>query len=107
LKLTADRTKICADRNDLSFVTVEVVDASGQRVPNADISVRFSVSGVGELAAQGNGAPNDPSSFQAPERKTFQGRCLAILRPNGSPGDITLHAEAVGLEPEITTVQAR
>jgi beta-galactosidase len=107
LKLAADRTKIRADRNDLSFVTVEVVDASGQRVPNVEIPVRFSVSGVGELAAQGSGAPNEPSSFQSPVRKTFQGRCLVILRPNGSPGDITLHAVADGLEPEITTVQAR
>jgi beta-galactosidase len=107
LKLTADRTNIRADRNDLSFVTVEVVDASGQRVPNAEIPVRFSVSGVGELAAQGSGSPNVPASFQAPVRKTFQGRCVAILRPNGSPGDITLHAEADELESEITTVQAR
>ena len=35
LKLIADREKIRADRNDLSYVTVEVVDAAGQRVPNA------------------------------------------------------------------------
>ena len=84
LKLTADRSNIRADRNDLSYVTVEVVDANGQRVPNAEIPVRFSVSGAGELAAQGSGTPNEPASFHAPVRKTFQGRCLAILRPNGS-----------------------
>jgi beta-galactosidase len=107
LKLTPDRANIRADRNDLSFVAVEVVDTEGQRVPNAEIPVRFSASGVGELAAQGSGSPNDPASFHAPERKTFQGRCLAILRPTGGAGQITLHAEADGLEPATATVQAR
>jgi beta-galactosidase len=97
LKLTADRTNIRADRNDLSYVTVEVIDADGQRVPNAEIPVHFSVSGAGELAAQGSGTPNEPASFRAPVRKTLQGRCLAILRPLGTLGTITLHAEADGL----------
>ena len=107
LKLIADRPRIRADRDDLSCVTVEVVDAKGQCVPNAEISVRFSVTGAGELAAQGSGTPNDPASFRAPVRKTFQGRCLAILRPNGSTGNITLRADADGLEPETITVQSR
>jgi beta-galactosidase len=104
VKFVADRANIRADRNDLSYVTVEVVDANGQRVPNAEVMVRFSVSGAGELAAQGSGTPNDPASFRAPIRKTFQGRCLAILRPLGSPGVIQLRAEADDLEPAETTI---
>ncbi len=107
LKLIADRTSVRADRNDLSFVTVEVVDAEGRRVPNAAVPVRFSVSGQGELAAQASGAPNEPASFHAPVRKTFQGRCLAILRPAGVAGSVTLRAEAEGLEPDAVTVQVR
>jgi len=107
LKLTADRRSIRANRNDLSYVTVEVVDADGQRVPHAKIPVRFSVSGVGEFAGQASGAPNEPASFRAPFRTTFQGRCLAILRPAGSTGEITLRAEADGLEPETVTIRAR
>lgn len=106
LKLTADRTNIRANRNDLSYVTIEVVDESGQRVPNAEIPVRFSVSGEGELAAQGSGTPNEPASFRAPMRKTFQGHCLAILRPKGSAGEMTLHAEADEMEPASITIQA-
>jgi beta-galactosidase len=107
LKLTADRTNLRADRNDLSYVTVEVVDGNGQRVPDAEIPVRFSVSGAGELAGQASGAPNTPASFKLPLRVTFQGRCLAILRPAGGGGDITLRAEADGLESENLTIQAR
>ncbi|MEN6309739.1 MAG: glycoside hydrolase family 2 TIM barrel-domain containing protein [Anaerohalosphaeraceae bacterium] len=107
LRLIADRMSIRANRSDLCFVTVEVVDADGRRVPNAEVLVSFSVSGVGELAAQASGTPNDPASFRIPERKTYQGRCLAILRPTGAAGDITLRAEAGGIEPETLTVQVR
>ncbi len=107
LRLAADRATINADRNDLAYVTVEVVDADGQRVPNAEIPVHFSVTGVGQLAAQASGVPNEPASFQVPVRKTFQGRCLAILRPAGGNGDIILQAEADGLKPATLTVQVR
>jgi beta-galactosidase len=108
LKFTADRKAIRADRNDLAYVTVEVVDANGQRVPNAKVLVKFAVSGVGELAAQGSGVPNEPASFRAPDRETFQGRCLAILRPlGGKPGTITLRAAAEGLQSAEVTVDAR
>ena len=104
IKLTADRAKIRADRNDLSYITVEVVDANGRRVPDAEIPLRFSVSGAGELAAQASGSPDKPESFKAPRRTTFQGRCLAILRPTEGAGGITLRAEADGLEAGSVTV---
>jgi beta-galactosidase len=68
------------------------------------IPVRFSVTGAGELAAQGNGSPNTPASFRAPLRRTFEGRCLVILRPSGVPGSIQLKAEAEGLEASQITV---
>ena len=107
LKLIADRERIRADRNDLSYVTVEIVDADGRRVPNAKVPVRFSVTGAGELAAQGNSSPNTPASFRAPSRRTFEGRCLVILRPTGSRGKIQLRAEADGLKSSQITVTTR
>ncbi len=97
LRLTADRAKIRADRNDLSYVTVEVIDSTGKVVPSAALPVRFSVSGPGELAAVGSANPSDAASFRAPIRTTFRGRCLAILRPKGEAGKMTLRAEADGL----------
>jgi beta-galactosidase len=107
LKLTVDRNTIRADRNDLCYVTVEVVDADGRRVPNAEIPVRFSVSGAGELAAQASSSPKDAASFEAPVRKTYEGRCLAILRPKGDAGKITLKAEADGLKAATVIVKTR
>ncbi len=105
LKLVADRTNIRADRNDLSYVTVEVVDANGRRVPNAEVPVRFTVSGAGELAAQASAVPNEPASFRLPVRTTYQGRCLVILRPQGGSGTITLKAEADGVKSATAVVK--
>ena len=107
IRLTADRSKIRADRSDLSYVTVEIVDRNGAIVPHAGIPVRFTVTGGGELAATGSGAPNDAASFHLPVRKTWQGRCLAILRPNGDSGGITLKAEADGLKSATLVVRTR
>jgi len=107
LKLTADRATIHANRNDLSYVTVEVVDAHGQRVPNAEIEIHFTLDGVGELAGQASGAPNKPASFQAPVCTTFKGRCVAILRPTGTEGQILLKANGEGLAPSEISVSVQ
>ncbi len=107
LRLTPDRSTIRANRNDLSFVTVEVVDQNGNLVPDAAIPVRFEISGTGRLAAVGSGNPYLPESFQQPKRTTFEGRCLAILQPDGEPGKITIRAGADGLTPATAIVKTR
>jgi beta-galactosidase len=107
LRLKADRSTIRADRNDLSYVTVEIVDEQGAVVPNAEIPVRFTVTGAGELAATGSSAPNDAASFRLPLRKTCEGRALAILQPTGAAGEITLKAEADGMKSAATNIQTK
>ena len=112
LKATADRSKITPDRDDLSYITVEVVDASGNRVPDSRERISFSVSSssVGEIQAVGTGDPTDVSSFQMKERVTFQGRAVAILRPSSptKEGTITLTVKAADnskIAPTTITVQ--
>ena len=100
IKLTADRSTIKANRNDLSYVKVEITDAQGNSIPDAAIPVTFSVLGVGEIAGSGNACPTDMESFNSPICKTYHGQALAILRPlkNKKAGTITLKATANGLE---------
>lgn len=107
LKLTVDRSRLAADRNDLAYVTVEVVDAKGRRVPDAEAPVRFTVSGAGELAGHASAIPNRPASFRGALRETVQGRCLVVLRPTGEAGRISLRAEAEGLASDAVTVRVR
>lgn len=97
LRLIADRNQILANRNDLAYITVEVVDNSGNLIPDAVIKVDLAVTGDGELAASGNAAPNDMESFRNAKCKTYNGRCMAIIRPFTRAGVIKVSAEAQGL----------
>ena len=99
LRLVADRTRIKADRNDLSYVRAEILDSKGNIVPDADdVVVNFEVTGNGKVAGVGSGDPRDMSSFQQPRKKAYQGICLAIIRPETNPGKISIRATAEGLK---------
>ena len=99
VKLTADRATIRADRNDLSYIMAEIIDAEGNVIPDADdVAVKFEITGNGTIAGVGNGNPSDMSSFQQPTKKCFQGKCLVIVRPSARAGKIVLTAKAEGLK---------
>ncbi|MEJ2009878.1 MAG: DUF4982 domain-containing protein [Acidobacteriota bacterium] len=98
LRLRADRQSIRADRNDLAYVTLEVLDQTGSVVPDATVPVSFDISGAGELAATGTANPKDVRSFRRAGPATYHGKCLAIVRPSGSAGRVTLLAKSEGLE---------
>ena len=99
IRLVADRTKIKADRNDLSYVMAEIIDSRGNIVPDADdVMVTFKVTGRGAVAGVGSGNPRDMSSFQQQNKKAWQGVCLAIIRPETTPGKIIIRASAEGLK---------
>jgi hypothetical protein len=95
-----------ADHNELACVTVQITDASGNVLSDATNLVRFTLSGSGELAAVGSGAPDVIEGFQQPQHTAWHGRCLAILRPKGDPGNMTLKAEPDGLEAAAIAVNA-
>jgi len=97
IRLIADRTKIKADRNDLSYVKIELIDSNGQVVPMDSVAVRLIISGNGELVGSGNSNPKDMASVNRPQMDTFKGKAIAIVRPEGS-GTIKLMAEAAGLK---------
>ncbi len=97
IRLIADRDEINADRNDLSFVKIEIVDEKGQVVPRDSVLIKLTLTGNGELAASGNASPDDMESFNKPVVKTFRGKAQAIVRPFAKMGTITLKAESDGL----------
>ena len=108
LQLIADRSSIRNSRNDLSYITLQVIDGKGTPVPEATVEVNFTIAGPGEIAAVGNGNPRDVSSFYQSTRRTWQGKALAIIRPagTGAVGSITLSAMAEGLPKATVMVTA-
>lgn len=91
LKLSADRSVIDADGYDLSYVTVEAVDANGRAVPTATDMLHFSVVGEGELAGVDNGNAADTLSLKGSDKALFSGKALAVVRSiKDEPGTATL-----------------
>lgn len=104
LRLTPDRKTIRASRNELAFVTVELTDAAGAPIPDGIRTIDLHVEGVGELAAASSANPKDVTSFRQPICHTYQGKGMAILRPTGRAGTITLRATSAGLQPDTVVV---
>ena len=105
LIVTADRSMIKADGNDLSFLTVDVVDENGVIVPNADNLVRFQLEGSGTIVGVDNGDPVSHESFKAPQRKAFHGKCLVVVQSGETAGTIKLTASSEGMP--VTSVEIK
>lgn len=98
LQITADRSTIKADGQDLSFITVKVLDSNGWFVATADNEITFDVSGPGEIVATDNGDPADLVAFPSKERKAYSGLALVIVRGKaGMAGQIKVSAKSKGL----------
>jgi beta-galactosidase len=103
IRLTADRTEIDADGEDLGVLKVEALDKEGRAVPTAMNSLSFKVSGEGTFLGVGNGDPNCQQSDKEPKRSLFNGLAQVIVRSTKEPGEIHIEAMKEGWDgPELT-----
>ena len=98
ISMSADRSNIKADGQDLSFITVKITDKNGLMVPRSKNPIRFEISGAGEIVATDNGDATDLSSFQSKSRKAYNGMALVIVRSTKKGGTIKLKAVSDGLK---------
>lgn len=111
IELSADRSSIHADGEDVSVITVTALDSKGRQVPVADNLIHFEAEGAGEIIGVGNG---DPSSHEKDkylngnyQRKLFKGKCEVIVLSSRKPGEITLKATANGLESDSILIKTK
>jgi len=97
IRLSADRQTLKADGKDLSFVTVEALDAAGNAVPVAQNKIDFTIEGAGFIAGTDNGNPTDSVSLKKPSRNLFNGKALVVVQAGKKPGNITLKAKSGNL----------
>lgn len=98
LRLVADRSEIKADGQDLTFITVQVVDKEGNLCPDADQSISIKVKGDGKFRAMANGDPSSLEMFHNPKMHAFHGQLTAIAQSSDNPGVIDIIATAPGLK---------
>lgn len=98
LSAVADRLTIDADGRDLSYITIDVEDANGLTVDDANNLINVTVRGNGELIALDNGDQLDHEPYSSGKRKAFSGKLVAIVKSTKDAGSITVNIESEGLE---------
>lgn len=101
ITMTADRTEIAADGQDLSYVTIEIEDKDGILQPNAANPLEFKIEGPGVIAGVDNADLKDYGSYVGNSRKAWKGRALVVIRSTDDTGDIKLTVRSPAL-PEAT-----
>ena len=97
IRLSADKTVLRADGQDLAFVAVELLDANGNRVPEAAEVLTVSVSGAATLAAFGNADIRECDPYVDATHPTWKGRALFIVRSTQKSGTVKLAVKGDGL----------
>jgi beta-galactosidase len=96
IRMTADRTEINADGEDVAILKVEGLDKDGRLVPTANNRIGFKVTGAGALIGVGNGDPNCQESDKEPKRSLFNGLAQVIVQSTKDAGQIQVEATKDG-----------
>lgn len=71
---------VTGDKTDLYFVEVQLQDVDGHAVQHDDIELTFMSTDNATVVGTDNGFQADLRSLSSPQRKTFKGKALAIVR---------------------------
>jgi beta-galactosidase len=98
IRLTADRTNISADMQDIVNVRIDIIDENGLVVPDANNLIEFKVEGEGVLIGTDNGNPQDKTPMKSKQRNAFNGLALAVVQSTEKDGNIRITAVSNGLK---------
>ncbi|MFF0771158.1 glycoside hydrolase family 2 TIM barrel-domain containing protein [Nonomuraea wenchangensis] len=107
LLLSPDRPHLGTDPQDLAYLDIRVVDEHETINPISDRTVTVDLDGPATLQALGTARPSTEESFQATSCTTYEGHALAVLRPTGAEGLLTVTVRADDLPPATVTIEVR
>ncbi len=105
--LSADRSSIIADGQDLSHITIKIVDDKGITVPDSDQLITVEVLGNGKLKGLDNGDLRREVTFSGNKVKTYFGKALATIQSTRNPGDIIIRVSAGALPESTFTISCK
>jgi beta-galactosidase len=107
IKMDVDRNVLNASGEDLAYMMISLTDEAGILQTASDRKVSITVEGSGTLIGFGNADPKSTENFFNTQRKTYDGKVLAVIRPNTESGTITVTASAEGCSPKTISVQVQ
>lgn len=104
IKATADRTSIKVGGEDLSFITVDILDKNGNLVPRASNQVSIKINGDASIAGVDNGSQTSHDPFKAEQVKAFNGKCLVIIRSGSKAGKVQVTLSCDGMIDQVVDI---
>ena len=98
IRLTADRTTLKADGQDLAFITIELTDGNGIVNCTSNNELTVSVSGPITLIGFGNADIKDCDRSTDSTHRAWKGRALLVVRSTGKKGKATITVQGKGLK---------
>lgn len=103
---SVDRIQIPADKSDICYLDISIVDADGNLNTDAKPAVTLTLEGAGTIIGYGSADPDSEENYFDETAIPFEGRLRAAIRGNGVRGKITILAKANGLEDAEIQVEA-
>lgn len=98
VRLKAHKSTLKATGEDISVISIEVVDKKGNLVPYANNKLTFKTTGNIEFLGNGNGNPSCLELDIDKSRSAFNGRAMVIVRSNEKAGKGFLEVSGEGLQ---------
>ncbi|WP_116788677.1 sugar-binding domain-containing protein [Flavobacterium psychrotrophum] len=98
IKLSADKTVLKADGQDLSYIRIDLTDLQGNRDPNAENDLTFNLQGAGTIVGVANANLKDNDPYIANHHKAWKGQALVIVKSSREAGAIKLTVSSQSLQ---------
>ena len=102
--LGAEIKPLKADGEDMTFITVSILDKDGNLVPYASNQIEVEVTGAATFKGICNGDATSLEVFTEPTMKAFHGQLVIGIQSNGKSGSAKVHVTAQGLKPATANI---
>ena len=96
-----------ADGDDMTFITVNVVDKDGNLCPDADNQISVSVTGAARFRGICNGDATSLEVFTRPTMKAFHGQLVIGIQSNGKTGDAVVKVSGKGIKAQTVKINVK
>jgi len=105
MSISATKTTLRANSEDVVLLDVTLVDENGVPVPDATNEISVEVAGPAKLIGIDNGNQSDVNSFKANQRKAFEGKLLITIQTASMKGPVKIKLKSDDLKPAEYSLQ--
>lgn len=107
IMLSADTHSLTSDGQEVSHITISIVDEKGVLAPDADMLLTVEIEGEGRLLGLDNGDLRNHESYTGSQLTTYWGKMLAIIQSSRLSGEIKVRVSGEGLNKEELIIKTR